>query len=84
MISKTESGWVGYRKKYRVAGRVRVPAGHCLTVELTNTALPFQYIYKYRDGDAVYIKPASRFNSWEFNVNLKIQGVLTIAEWESK
>ena len=28
MISKTESGWVGYRKKYRVAGRVRVPAGH--------------------------------------------------------
>ena len=30
MISKTESGWVGYRKKYRVAGRVRVPAGHCI------------------------------------------------------
>ena len=29
MIYKTESGWVGYRKKYRVAGRVRVPAGHC-------------------------------------------------------
>ena len=29
MISKTEMGWVGYRKKYRVAGRVRVPAGHC-------------------------------------------------------
>ena len=28
MISKTELGWVGYRKKYRVAGRVRVPAGH--------------------------------------------------------
>ena len=30
MISKTESGRVGYRNKYRVAGRVRVPAGHCL------------------------------------------------------
>ena len=30
MISKTESGRVGYRKKYRVAGRVRVPAGHWL------------------------------------------------------
>ena len=30
MISKTESGWIGYRKKYRVAGRVWVPAGHCL------------------------------------------------------
>ena len=29
MISKTESGRVGYRKEYRVAGRVRVPAGHC-------------------------------------------------------
>ena len=29
MISKTESGRVGYWKKYRVAGRVRVPAGHC-------------------------------------------------------
>ena len=29
MISKTESGRVGYRNKYRVAGRVRVPAGHC-------------------------------------------------------
>ena len=29
MISKTESGRVGYRKKYRVAGRVRVPVGHC-------------------------------------------------------
>ena len=28
MIPKTESGRVGYRKKYRVAGRVRVPAGH--------------------------------------------------------
>ena len=30
MISKTESGRVGYRKKYQVAGRVRVPAGHWL------------------------------------------------------
>ena len=30
MISKTESGRVGYWKKYRVAGRVRVPAGHWL------------------------------------------------------
>ena len=29
MISKTESGRVGYQNKYRVAGRVRVPAGHC-------------------------------------------------------
>ena len=29
MISKTESGRVGYRKKYRVAGRVWVPTGHC-------------------------------------------------------
>ena len=29
MISKTESGRVRYRKKYRVASRVRVPAGHC-------------------------------------------------------
>ena len=29
IISKTESGRVGYRKKYRVAGRVWVPAGHC-------------------------------------------------------
>ena len=28
LISKTESGRVGYRKKYQVAGRVRVPAGH--------------------------------------------------------
>ena len=28
IISKTESGRVGYRKKYWVAGRVRVPAGH--------------------------------------------------------
>ena len=28
MIFKTESGRVGYRKKYRVAGRVRVPVGH--------------------------------------------------------
>ena len=30
MISKTESGRVRYRKKYGVAGRVRVPAGHWL------------------------------------------------------
>ena len=29
MISETESGRVGYRKKYRVEGRGRVPAGHC-------------------------------------------------------
>ena len=28
MISRTESGRVGYRKKYWVAGRSRVPAGH--------------------------------------------------------
>ena len=28
--AKTESGRVGYRKKYRVAGWVPVPAGHCL------------------------------------------------------
>ena len=35
MISKTESGRVGYRKKYRVAGRVRVPAGHCLVSQLS-------------------------------------------------
>ena len=28
MISKSESGRVGYGEKYRVAGRVRVPAGH--------------------------------------------------------
>ena len=28
MIPKTESGRVGYRKKYRVAGRVRVPTEH--------------------------------------------------------
>ena len=28
MISKTGSGRVGYRKKFRVAGRVQVPAGH--------------------------------------------------------
>ena len=33
MISKPESGRVGYRKKYRVAGRVRVPAGHCRVVD---------------------------------------------------
>ena len=33
MISKTESGRVGYRKKYRVAGRVRVPAGHWFCTE---------------------------------------------------
>ena len=32
MIFKTKSGRVGYRKKYRVAGRVRVPAGHWLKV----------------------------------------------------
>ena len=30
MISKTELGRVGYQKKYRVAGRDRVPAGHWL------------------------------------------------------
>ena len=29
-ISKTELGRVGYRKKYRVAGRLRLPAGHWL------------------------------------------------------
>ena len=33
MISKTDSGRVGYRKKYRVAGRVRVPAWHCMCSE---------------------------------------------------
>ena len=29
VLGGTESGRVGYGKKYRVAGRVRVPAGHC-------------------------------------------------------
>ena len=33
MISNPESGRVGYRKKYRVAGRVRVPAGHWCEVK---------------------------------------------------
>ena len=44
---KTESGWVGYREKYRVAGRVRVPAGHWPSglkeskfFYFTNVALP--------------------------------------------
>ena len=32
MISKTELGRVGYRKKYRVTGRVWVSAGHCIGV----------------------------------------------------
>ena len=40
MISKTESGRVGYQKKYRVAGRVRVPAGHCLHVVLVLQTYP--------------------------------------------
>ena len=39
MISETESGRVGYGKKYRVAGRVRVPAGHCLHVLLVPLVL---------------------------------------------
>ena len=39
MISKTESGWVGYRKKYRVAGRVRVPAGHWQSIKVCSSAL---------------------------------------------
>ena len=30
MISKTELGRVRYQKKYRVAGQVQVPAGHCI------------------------------------------------------
>ena len=34
MIYKAELGQVGYRKKYRVAGRVRVPAGHWLLYTL--------------------------------------------------
>ena len=37
MISKTESGRIGYRKKYGVAGRVRVPAGHWLQKMFTRT-----------------------------------------------
>ena len=32
MIFKIESGRVGYRRKYRVSGRVRVPVGHCSNV----------------------------------------------------
>ena len=47
MIFKTELGRVGYRKKYRVAGRVRVPAGHWPSglkeskfFYFTNVALP--------------------------------------------
>ena len=45
MIYKTESGWVGYRKKYLVAGRVRVPAGHCVLVTCCFSrrfSIPFQ------------------------------------------
>ena len=42
MISKIESGQVGYRKKYRVSGRVRVPAGHWIhPMDLNeNTEIP--------------------------------------------
>ena len=43
IISKTESGWIGYRKEYRVAGRVRVPAGHCI-VGVENVHLRLLYI----------------------------------------
>ena len=31
VIFKIESGWVGYKKEYRVAGGVWVPVGHWLT-----------------------------------------------------
>ena len=44
MISKTESGRVGYHQKYRVAGRVRVPAGHWLFIILMYKASGRPYI----------------------------------------
>ena len=46
MISKTESGRVRYRKKYRVAGRVRVPAGHWLVGSELSGRLCGQYDLK--------------------------------------
>ena len=52
MIFKTESGRVGYRKKYRVAGRVRVPVGHCPYVGLS--------VLKY--CSAIWNSPASQIS----------------------
>ena len=45
MISKTESGRVGYRKKYRVAGRVRVPAGHW-SHDITKNLMGHRFTYR--------------------------------------
>ena len=45
MISKTESGRVGYRKKYRVAGWVRVPAGHCWEAEERGVGMVGSHIF---------------------------------------
>ena len=42
MISKTESGRVGYQKKYRVAGRVRVPAGHWVEIGCQSLSMSFK------------------------------------------
>ena len=58
MISKTESGWVGYQKNYRVAGRVRVPAGHCKQPSQTfslHTLEPYEIYCEFRPSDRLHV-----------------------------
>ena len=69
MISKTESGRVGYQKKYRVAGRVRVPAGHWLdhTCHVHMIVLPktwYQYLLILKYFQVLGLSHTAFHNTW--------------------
>ena len=68
MIPKTESGRVKYRKKYRVAGRVWVPAGHWPVGSELSGRLCGQYDLKIELSGQKYVflgqKAQSFYPSW--------------------
>ena len=80
MISKTESGRVGYRQKYRVAGRVQVPAGHCTRcAELSLVAIVNKLLESWMLLDRVVVVGLSS----DLAVDIKVQGVPKYLWWQS-
>ena len=75
MISKTESGRVGYWKKYRVAGRVWVPAGHCMRVKSMRELLPSKCS---SSGSSALIKMTNKWSNITWSHCIAYKPFLTL------
>ena len=65
MISKTESGRVGYRKKYQVVGWVRVPAGHCPQDPPEPSSQPWRFSHNFTIVNLLLPKLLPTAHGWE-------------------